>query len=84
MNVESLRQSHKKGFLGSTNLKFAGASGSTEKLTSAFSTQNIYRTDLNEFLFFLNHAYGEAFDEKNTDKGSFHIRYRVLWTVRIQ
>lgn len=75
MNVESLRQSHKSGFFGSSNLKFSGASGSTEKLVNKLSTQNIYRNDKDEFLFFLNHAYGEAFNEKNTDKGSFHMRY---------
>lgn len=75
INVESLRQNHKNGFFGSSNLKVSGASGSTEKIVNNFSTQNIYRADTNEFLFFLDHAYGEAFNEKNTDKGSLHVRY---------
>jgi len=75
MNVETLRQSHKNGFFGSVNLKMTGASGSTDKFVNDFSTQNVFRSDKNEFLFFLNHLYGEVSNTKNTDKGSFHSRY---------
>lgn len=75
MNVETLRQNHKNGFFGSVNLKMTGASGSTDKFVNDFSTQNVFRSDKDEFLFFLNHLYGEVFNEKNTDRGSFHIRY---------
>jgi len=75
MNVETLRQSHKNGFFGSVNLKATGASGSTDKFVNNFSNQNVYRSDKNEFLFFANHLYGEVSNTKNTERGSFHVRY---------
>jgi len=85
MNVETLRQSHKDGFFGSINLKLMGASGSTDKFVNSFATQNVFRSDKNEFLFFVNHLYGEVSNTKNTDKGSFHARYSrsvsKIWAI---
>jgi putative salt-induced outer membrane protein YdiY len=75
MNVETLRQNHKDGFFGSVNLKVTGASGSTDRFVNDFATQNVFRSDKDEFLFFANHLYGEVSNTKNTDRGSVHGRY---------
>lgn len=75
LNIESLRQSDKTGFFGSSNLKITGASGNTDKSIGVAATQNSYVSGRNEYLLLSQYSYGEASGTKDTHNGNVHLRY---------
>jgi hypothetical protein len=75
INIESLRNTKKIGFTGSSGTKLSGAKGNTESFENSLFTQNIFQNEKREVIFLLNHSYGEASKKKNTNKGNLHGRY---------
>lgn len=75
MNIENLRRTSKTGLHGNGSLRVTGALGNTENFISDTSISNFYNTKDSEWLLFLNHRYGEAFTEKNANRGKAHLRY---------
>lgn len=76
INIESLRENSKEGFNKSARVSFNQQTGNTDKILAGISTLNSYLTKRNEFLFIGNYRYGESFDEKDTELGNAHLRFK--------
>jgi len=82
MNIENLRRTAKSGLHGNGSIRISGALGNTENFLSDTSLSNFFNTKDSEWLLFLNHRYGEAFSEKNADRGKAHIRFTYKMNPR--
>lgn len=79
INIETLRQNNKDGFLGSASLRIAGSTGNTNKVTGSLSTINAYLSDEREILALADYRYGASRGSKDTNNGRFHLRHTHIF-----
>lgn len=75
MNIESIRQNAKEGNSGALGLKLNGSSGNSDRVLSEFSTLNLWRNELNEYLVAAKYRYGESQHVKDAHDANLHLRY---------
>ncbi len=82
INIESLRANSREGLNKSAKLGFNTQGGNTDKVIGSLSTLNSYIKESNEVLLIGGYRYGESFDEKDTEDGSVHLRYKKAFSKR--
>jgi hypothetical protein len=75
INIESLRKNSGEGLNKSGKILFNQQTGNTDKILGSLSSLNSYLKNEDEFILMLNMRYGESFEQKDTEDGSFHLRY---------
>lgn len=75
VNIESLRQSHKEGWYGSSGITSGGSSGNINIFRLGLTSQNIYKTENNEVIFSNRFDYTEAGRNRIANSGNTHLRY---------
>ncbi len=75
INIESLRQGIDQGFSGSSGASLDGSTGNVEVQNVGVNSQNIFQNEKRQYIFITEYSYGEAQNKKNTNEGSFHLRF---------